>query len=80
MIAFGSLEKKQRITLRRHKFSISNLFIPVSKIIKRSGYTHQFALKDPDDVLALRIRQWMERTLMLCEIPGGNEARAWRLV
>ncbi|WP_292993253.1 adenylyltransferase/cytidyltransferase family protein [Nitrosomonas sp.] len=27
-------------------------------------YAHQIALKDPDDVLALRSRQWMERAMM----------------
>lgn len=35
-------------------------------------YTHQIALKDPDDVLALRSRQWLERALtrLKREIPA----------
>lgn len=40
-------------------------------------YAHQIALKDPDDVLALRSRQWMERAMMRLnrEIPvwPGNQ-------
>ena len=32
-------------------------------LVKAWCYAHQIALKDPDDVLALRSRQWMERAL-----------------
>lgn len=36
-------------------------------------YAHQIALKDPDDVLALRSRQWMERAMMRL----GKEIPIW---
>ncbi|MCB1985038.1 MAG: adenylyltransferase/cytidyltransferase family protein [Burkholderiales bacterium] len=32
-------------------------------LVKAWSYAHQIALKDPDDILALRSRQWLERIL-----------------
>lgn len=45
-------------------------------------YAHQIALKDPDDVLALRSRQWMERavTRLGREIPAWPRNQAQRRV
>jgi cytidyltransferase-like protein len=45
-------------------------------------YAHQIALKDPDDVLALRTRQWMERALMRLnrEIPVWPKNQAQKRV
>jgi len=45
-------------------------------------YAHQIALKDPDDVLALRSRQWMERAMMRLnrEIPVWQRNQPQRRV
>lgn len=45
-------------------------------------YAHQIALKDPDDVLALRSRQWMERAMMRLnrEIPVWPRNQSQRRV
>lgn len=45
-------------------------------------YAHQIALKDPDDVIALRSRQWLERALnrLQREIPVWPENRRQRRV
>ncbi len=44
----------------------------VGDLSKAWCYAHQIALKDPDDVLALRSRQWLERALIRLkrEIPA----------
>ncbi len=42
-------------------------------MVKSWSYAHQIALKDPDDVLALRSRQWLERII----IRTGNTVPYW---
>ncbi|MCP5246122.1 MAG: adenylyltransferase/cytidyltransferase family protein [Burkholderiales bacterium] len=44
-------------------------------LVKAWSYAHQIALKDPDDLLALRSRQWLERII----IRTGQDMPVWPL-
>ncbi|MCW5619040.1 MAG: adenylyltransferase/cytidyltransferase family protein, partial [Nitrosomonas sp.] len=51
-------------------------------LAKAWSYAHQIALKDPDDMLALRSRQWLERALnrLNRDIPVWPDSRRQRRV
>lgn len=51
-------------------------------LVKAWSYAHQIALKDPDDMLALRSRQWLERALnrLNRDIPVWPDSRRQRRV